>query len=496
DCSFKGGPPGFVQVLSPGLLAFPDYDGNGMFKSLGNILANTNVGLLFIMMGEKPQRLRVNGRASVHTDDPLLTELPGAQAVVRVVPEHIFPNCPRYIPDLAGGRASDYLPCEGVEAKEPAWKGFDMFKDVVPPRRRYRRRRASCGLRGAPLQRRGADGPVPGQWPERIVRALSGEGVALPSHIAPWRAMADAFFVYLAPVYAFALLAQVVDMVQGFATTGVLQLPESGERRYFLAFALVVVPAAVAYYLTFRPLHVMSPRRLRMAFRGTNALHETARSKYPPILYLRSFPFDERATATGKWMGRIERNFGFGLIQDDTAEMKVVRALRRFGPVLAIGRPGELREPPGALRFYVRDDLWQSKIEEIAPACQLVVLATGNSAGLRWELEHVARVLDPHRVLVWPHVDVGQHSAQQRQNEWKRLEAQLRDVLPQPLPSWDRVRKAHFIAFDAQWAPICIPSEAFRPPLWERLVTRPSICGLTTFMRQLRSSSRNLDQRT
>ena len=136
DCSFKGGLPGFVRVLSPALLTFPDYDGNGMFKSLGNIIANANVGLLFITMGEKPQRLRVNGRASVHTDDPLLPALPGAQAVVRVVPEYIFPNCPRYIPDLAGGRVSEYNPCEGVEPKEPAWKDFDAFKDVVPPRRR------------------------------------------------------------------------------------------------------------------------------------------------------------------------------------------------------------------------------------------------------------------------------------------------------------------------------------------------------------------------
>ena len=65
DCSFKGGPPGFAQVAAPDLLVFPDYDGNGMFKSLGNIRANPHVGLLFIAMGDKPGRLRVNGRAEV-----------------------------------------------------------------------------------------------------------------------------------------------------------------------------------------------------------------------------------------------------------------------------------------------------------------------------------------------------------------------------------------------------------------------------------------------
>ncbi len=134
DCSFKGGPPGFVKVPAPDLLVFPDYDGNGMFKSLGNIQVNQSVGLLFVAMGEQPKRLRVNGRASLAFDDPLMGEMPGAQMVVRVVPEHIFPNCPRYIPDLASGSPSQYLPAEGVAPKEPAWKGFDAFKDVVPPR--------------------------------------------------------------------------------------------------------------------------------------------------------------------------------------------------------------------------------------------------------------------------------------------------------------------------------------------------------------------------
>jgi predicted pyridoxine 5'-phosphate oxidase superfamily flavin-nucleotide-binding protein len=136
DCSFKGGPAGFVRVPAPDLLVFPDYDGNGMFKSLGNIKSNPQIGMLFIEMGEKPKRLRVNGRATVHLDDPLLADLPGAQIVVRVTPEDIFPNCPRYIPNLQTGEPSQYVPCEGVPPKEPAWKGFDIFKDVVPPRKR------------------------------------------------------------------------------------------------------------------------------------------------------------------------------------------------------------------------------------------------------------------------------------------------------------------------------------------------------------------------
>ena len=84
DCSFKGGAPGFVRITGPSEIAFPDYDGNGMFKSLGNIVANADVGLLFIALHDKPRRLRVNGSASVIDNDPLLAETVGAQLIVRV----------------------------------------------------------------------------------------------------------------------------------------------------------------------------------------------------------------------------------------------------------------------------------------------------------------------------------------------------------------------------------------------------------------------------
>src|SRR5262245_3443446 len=134
DCSFKGGAPGFVRVTGPSELAFPDYDGNGMFKSLGNLQVNPNVGLLFIAMHGRPARLRVNGTAQVRRDDPLLKETVGAQLIVRVTARAIFPNCPRYVPKLELVEPSQYTPQPGLDAPEPAWKGFDAFKDVVHPR--------------------------------------------------------------------------------------------------------------------------------------------------------------------------------------------------------------------------------------------------------------------------------------------------------------------------------------------------------------------------
>ena len=134
DCSFKGGPPGFVRVTGPSEIAFPDYDGNGMFKSLGNISVNANVGLLFIAMHGKPRRLRVNGSASVSDRDPLLSETVGAQLIVRVTARAIFPNCPRYIPAMQSIEPSIYTPRIGEVPPEPAWKGFADFKDCIHPR--------------------------------------------------------------------------------------------------------------------------------------------------------------------------------------------------------------------------------------------------------------------------------------------------------------------------------------------------------------------------
>src|SRR6266700_6988388 len=134
DCSFKGGPAGFVRVVGDSELAFPDYDGNGMFKSLGNLAVNPHVGLLFIDMHERPRRLRVNGTAAIGRDDPLLAQTAGAQMIVRVAARAIFPNCPRHIPTLALLEPSVYAPRPGGAPVEPAWKNFADFKDHVHPR--------------------------------------------------------------------------------------------------------------------------------------------------------------------------------------------------------------------------------------------------------------------------------------------------------------------------------------------------------------------------
>jgi predicted pyridoxine 5'-phosphate oxidase superfamily flavin-nucleotide-binding protein len=131
DCSYKGGAAGFVRVTGANELAFPSFDGNGMFRSLGNVLVNPAVALLFVDF-ERPNRLRVNGRASIADDDPLLASFVGAQLVVRVRTARIFPNCPRYIHRMHIAEASPYVPRAEYTPPVPKWKRFEMFRDVLP----------------------------------------------------------------------------------------------------------------------------------------------------------------------------------------------------------------------------------------------------------------------------------------------------------------------------------------------------------------------------
>ncbi|QRG66046.1 pyridoxamine 5'-phosphate oxidase family protein [Brevibacillus choshinensis] len=100
DCSFRGGVPA-VKALDDETLLFPDYPGNGAFQSLGNILENPRIGMLFIDFSHQ-QRLRINGKAEV-LDDPSLCEwFPGSIQVVRVTVEEVYRNCSARIPKLVG----------------------------------------------------------------------------------------------------------------------------------------------------------------------------------------------------------------------------------------------------------------------------------------------------------------------------------------------------------------------------------------------------------
>jgi len=130
-CSYKGGHPGFVSVLDDVTLAFPSYDGNGMYLSLGNVAERRGAGLLFIDFAEQ-RRMRVDGHAVLVTDDPLLQRYPEAQLLVMVTATRIYPNCPRYIHKLELVERSRFVPTEGVQTPIPGWKQSDWACDVLP----------------------------------------------------------------------------------------------------------------------------------------------------------------------------------------------------------------------------------------------------------------------------------------------------------------------------------------------------------------------------
>jgi predicted pyridoxine 5'-phosphate oxidase superfamily flavin-nucleotide-binding protein len=133
QCSYKGGEPGFVKVVDEHTIAFPNYDGNGMYLSMGNVLQNPEVGLLFIdFTGNPPRRLRINGTASIQDDDPLLAAFERAQFVVRVHAREVFPNCPRYIHRMELVERSKYVPHGDCAPPVPPWKRTEWARDVLP----------------------------------------------------------------------------------------------------------------------------------------------------------------------------------------------------------------------------------------------------------------------------------------------------------------------------------------------------------------------------
>lgn len=131
NCSYKGGDPGFVRVLDPKTLVFPNYDGNGMYISMGNTLENSHVGLLFIDFVNQ-KRLRVNGTAQIAPAACIEPGFPEAQFIVRVTVGQVFPNCPRYIHKMQLVERSQFVPRAAADTPVPGWKRMDWACDVLP----------------------------------------------------------------------------------------------------------------------------------------------------------------------------------------------------------------------------------------------------------------------------------------------------------------------------------------------------------------------------
>ena len=137
-CSYKGGDPGFVRIIDDRTLAFPNYDGNGMYLSMGNVADTSAVGLLFIDF-ELQRRIRVEGSACIVFGDPLVKEYPEAQFMVRVEVSRIYPNCPRYIHKYQVVERSSFVPRMSAVTPFPTWKQSDWARDVLPASDRARK---------------------------------------------------------------------------------------------------------------------------------------------------------------------------------------------------------------------------------------------------------------------------------------------------------------------------------------------------------------------
>ena len=130
--SYKGGPVGLAYVVNPRKIVFPNYDGNGMFLSTGNVAATSKVGLLFIDM-VTPLRVRVQGEAQLTRDADHLARFPGSNMAVEVNITAVFYNCARYIHRHTRIGTSRYVPDANGRQPFPAWKRIDGLQGSLRP---------------------------------------------------------------------------------------------------------------------------------------------------------------------------------------------------------------------------------------------------------------------------------------------------------------------------------------------------------------------------
>lgn len=202
------------------------------------------------------------------------------------------------------------------------------------------------------------------------------------------------------------------------------------------------------------------------------------RNSRRPILYLRSFVSDSRWFENWSdlfWMvaapGRTE-----------TAELSLSKAVRDIGPLIAIGKPGELLPPFGAARMYVDGQRWQQAVEQLVKESQMVVFRTGATTSFWWEMQHVFQNCDPQKVLVYL-----PPRAKNRFEMYNVLRDRARGIFPHSLP--DHPGDAIFLGFGPGWAPRLYPARGPREisKLRQLIVGSPGPCirdGINEALRQ------------
>ena len=309
----------------------------------------------------------------------------------------------------------------------------------------------------------------PADWRDRILAALASEGVTQPPHTPVWRMV----LVNLAKIFWLVSL----NFLPFFLVIIVGPRFSDNVGTVLFVVSILLIPIIFLAYTSER-LRVAG-RRSRVEWREINPTYAVSRAKHPPIFYLRSFASDALADriVLKHWVA-------------PTPEMTLILRMRGYAPVLAIAKPNDTDAAIGALRFHVTDARWEDVVKAIVPCCALVVWMTGNTPGLNWEIEHLVSSLAPHRLLLWPHANIDTFTtfardwtatAARRNAEWQQFVDAHVDVFPKALPR--DITGIRFVAFDADWTPVAVPSPqypAWRSDVWSD--PKGLVAGLHAFL--------------
>jgi hypothetical protein len=293
----------------------------------------------------------------------------------------------------------------------------------------------------------------PEQQRQQLLAELSSDGVTQPAAVSRLKLFITAMFKITVVIGVWILLLELA---------GWLLDPAGAVFTIFGFFwFFILAPWMAAKFI--RP--VAAPMSAELHW-GRNASRAIMGSKIAPVLYLRSFQFDAVAQRVN-WF----ENWGAWEVASNPEMNLAARVAARVGakgaPLLAIGKPDEPGLLPGALRFWVRHDLWKEKISAIAPLCSLVIWTTGYTEGLDWEIQYLIKNIEPTKILLWLHAQFAASRAE-RDIEWAKFVERYKDVFPRTLPN--NVNKVRFIAFDEQWTPIPIPGKEFPATFAERFL--------------------------
>ena len=317
---------------------------------------------------------------------------------------------------------------------------------------------------------------VPPDWREKLIAILSADGITQPPHVPGWRR----FLMLYGKTVGWGLFIALCAVI-GFAIVVVplfYFLPEATAASYSDEYAgkAVLVASLIGAWFAWprlrRAFHEATQIRL-----GDQPTRVLQKAKHPPVLFLRSFKFDALSSALPWWQEHMPITGNL-----PTAELNLAQMISRHAPVLAIGKPREFAPPFGAVRFYVRQDIWQRTIQAIVPLCQFVVWTSGHTEGLRWEIQHLRETVPPRKLLIWVHANIGNPGKAQRDAEWAKFRTAFGDVFPKPLPA--DAASTRFIAFEDDWTPIPIPGPGYRPTLWELVFSWPKTYGLEALLQK------------